>query len=146
MPALRHNGLSTSTSAAIAEHIIGDPNTAKITFFATEPMTTGDFDPQRDGPETNLPLMVALAEYNIPGFEPIYLVFDGNFLTRVRQPRKAEVDAVLDVAKNSSKAYFSSTRAPFTSGLSPEVAANVLSNLVSFRLDGSSLPAYERLF
>ena len=95
MAALRHTGNTTAASASVMSALLKDNNTTKVTFFATESNPAASYNEKTDGGEANLPLVAALAEYNIPGFDFVYLVFDGLFLTRARHPRAQEVDQVL---------------------------------------------------
>lgn len=146
MPALRHSGISTTASASVISALLSDVRTTKVVFFATDKTPSTGYNQASDGPATNLPLVVAVAEYNIPGFGPIDLVFDGLFLTRARHPRMTEVDQVLADACASNKARYSPIIAPFTSSMAPDAAANMLLQQVSFPLDSNSLQAYLRLF
>lgn len=80
-----------------------------------------------DGPETNLPLVAALAEKANGDFT----VYDGLFLTAQRLPRLAEVEYLLDEAQEIGNVFFSEGRAPFTSSITPDKAAFTLLGLGS---------------
>lgn len=74
------------------------------------------YNPASDGPETNLPLLAAVAVFNhLPVIGDLFIVFDGLFLIAARQARQSEVDWMLGEAVKSEKVYFSSNRKPFTS-------------------------------
>jgi hypothetical protein len=105
--------------------MIKDTKTERVILFASVEHPSNNFS-RSDGSESNLPLVVALAEFNIPGVAPIYVVFDGPFLTAARRPRYLEVRELLDTAIESGKAFFSQQRVPFTSTLSAEGAAQEL--------------------
>lgn len=125
MTAIRCEPNSTSANLNTIIKMLLDPKTERVILFATDTKPSGSFS-RNDGPENNLPLVAAIAEFKIPGISSLYVVFDGLFLTAARQPRYLEVRELLDNAINSGNAFFSKTRAPFTSGLSPENAAQQL--------------------
>lgn len=106
--------------------VLCNPDTVRVVLFATADAPGGCYGHQTDGPETNLPLVAALAEIRVPGVPLLNVVFDGLFLTAQRKPRYSEVRALLDVAQDSGKAYFSEERAPFTSAFPASDAASAL--------------------
>lgn len=126
MTATRYETHNTSANLNTIIGMLNDAKTDRVILFATETQPTDSFNHQSDGPETNLPLVAALAEFKIPGGSPLYVVFDGLFLTAARHPRYLEVRALLDASIASDRAFFSQTRVPFTSTLSPEEAAQTL--------------------
>lgn len=111
--------------------VLGDPGTLRVTLFASPATEGGHYDHQTDGPTTNLPLVAALAEIRVPGAKPVHVVFDGLFLTAQRKHRYAEVKVLLDNAVKSGKAFVATERAPFTSSLSPDDAAQALLNVAA---------------
>jgi hypothetical protein len=121
----RYENKDSGTNENTIISLIKDANTKRICFFASSTIS--------DESNSNLPLMVALAEYVIPCIGSIHVVFDGNFLTAARRPRYLEVKRVLDKAEMSGKAFFCIDRVPFTSNSSPEVATEQL--LSSQRLE-----------
>lgn len=125
--ATRHNdrGNTTDNLQNLLD-VLADPKTARVVLFATAEAPEGLYDHRTDGPETNLPLVAALAEIRVPGITPLHVVFDGLFLTAQRKPRYDEVRALLDTAVVSNKAFFAAERAPFTSTYPPGDAAQVL--------------------
>lgn len=146
MPAVRSHHFNTSDNLAAILDIIRDIKTTKVTLFASPEVPTQDMS-DSDGPETNLPLLAAMAEYKLPGVsEPLYVVFDGLFLTAARIPRYLEVRDLLDVAIASGKVFFDKVRAPFTSSLTPDAAAECLGNLGPVSaLTGETRASYFRL-
>jgi hypothetical protein len=121
MPAVRHINGSTNNNVARLIQVIHDGGTVRVILFASPTTSTDDMH-HSDGPETNLPLLSAVAEYGSLSLE----VFDGIFLTAARMPRYYEIKELLDVAETSNKVYFSTVRAPFTSNLPPAVAAKIM--------------------
>lgn len=126
MTATRYEINNTSVNLDTIISTLSDARTDRVILFATETQPTDSFNHHSDGPETNLPLVAALAEFKIPGVAPFYVVFDGLFLTAARQSRYFEVRDLLDASIASGKAFFAQKRAPFTSELSPEEAAQKL--------------------
>lgn len=128
MLAIRHENSSTSDNLNNICNIIKDQKCERVTLFASPKFATGDTR-NSDGPETNFPLVVVLAEYSIPGITKISVVFDGIFLTAARKPRFFEIQDLLDVCELSDKVFYSKTRAPFTSSLTAEDAVNILAEV-----------------
>lgn len=121
---------STGANLAAALDLLNHNATTRFIMFAS-PMSEKTADYSRsDGPTSNLPLLAALVEFQIPHAGPVYVVMDGLFLTAARQPRYSEVCSLLDAAEKSPKAFFSGVRAPFTSALSPLDAAEKLLSVV----------------
>lgn len=89
-------GNTTQNKDALIKKIV-DPNTVKVTLFATKREVLANTF------ETNLPLVVALVETNTN-----YLLFDGLFLTAARNPRYYEVKRVLDEAVRTTKVTYCS--------------------------------------
>ena len=96
-------------------------NVTRIILFATN-TKPDDFSMPEDGSDANFPLLWALVELELAGTNPIYIVFDGPFLTATRQPRMSEVKALLDAVINNENVYFSKERIRFLSALPPEEA------------------------
>ncbi|WP_288402288.1 hypothetical protein [uncultured Acinetobacter sp.] len=99
----------------------------QIVLFATSSKPENGFS-RNDGPETNLPLMGAIAIVELEGFN-VYVIFDGLFLTAQRYPRYKEVREILDIAVASNKAYFICQPVPFTSSWGPVGAVDQLIHL-----------------
>lgn len=123
---VRYSVTSTNRSLEVFLELLAERNTVRVVLFATPSEPSGAFDHRSDGPTTNLPLVAALAQFEVPGVTSLNVVFDGLFLTAQRPPRYSEVRAMLDAAVASGKVYFAGERAPFTSALPPEVAAHTL--------------------
>lgn len=111
--------------------VLGDTATARVTLFASPETKTDLYDDCTDGPDTNLPLVAALAEIRVTAAKPVHVVFDGLLLTAQRKPRYDEVKALLDAAVASGKAFVATERATFTSSLTPDDAARVLSKVAA---------------
>ncbi|WP_431229171.1 hypothetical protein [Burkholderia contaminans] len=122
MAATRWNNGNTGQNAQGLIDAINDPNIATVTLFAGPTSKDASYT-QSDGPDTNLPLLSALAHSSSGNAT----VFDGVFLTAARKPRYLEVRDVLDAAVASGKVYFAASRAPFTSAQTPADAMRTLS-------------------
>lgn len=96
-------------------------NVTRIILFATN-TKSDELSMPEDGSDANFPLLWALVELELAGTQPIYIVFDGPFLTATRQPRMSEVKDFLDAAVNNKNLYFSKERVRFLSALPPEEA------------------------
>ena len=130
---------ATNTQALLAA--IAEPDIARVTLFASPIKPDTDFV-HSDGPDSNLPLLVALTE----AVDGDLCVYDGLFLTAARHPRYLEVREVLDAAEHSAKVYFAGTRAPFTSRLSPAEACEKLRGIeAKMRLTASTRANFFRL-
>lgn len=121
----RYSNASTTDNLRAVLKLVQDANCAKIHLFASPTTLTAEHA-DSDGPETNFPLVAALATYRIPGITQVYVLFDGLFLTAARRPRLLEVQALLDAAQASGKAAFAPTAVPFTSSMAPDVAVKTL--------------------
>lgn len=123
--ATRFEPKSTTQNLDAILGLIRNPDLNQIILFATHAEPSHGFS-REDGPETNLPLVAALVEIKPEGIPPLYVVFDGLFLTAVRPPRYGEVQQLLDTAEASGKAFYCPQRVPFTSGCLAEEAARVM--------------------
>lgn len=135
----------TKNTTQNLEAILGlmrNPDLNRVILFATHAEPSHGFS-REDGPDTNLPLVAALAEIKPEGIPPLYVVFDGLFLTAVRLPRYGEVRQLLDMAEASGKAFYCPQRVPFTSGCLAEEAARVMLECADpLPLDASGRPRY----
>ncbi|MEG8983852.1 HicB family protein, partial [Acinetobacter baumannii] len=120
------------------------PNCQEVILFATYRTPTDGFS-RDDGPETNLPLMGAIAKVQLPGLNEIYIIFDGLFLTAQRKPRYNEVKAVLDTALETDKTSFIQLSVPFTSQLDPVEAVKILSEFPRQKLTKETRPTFFNL-
>lgn len=124
----RYENSSTDKNSAVLSTLIRDENCKEIRLFVSPDSITPDYT-NVDGPNTNLPLIAALAKYTIPGISDVYILFDGNFLNVARRTRFIEVKNLLDEAQNSGKTLFTTVTAPFTSSMDATVAVNLLLTL-----------------
>lgn len=127
MLATRYRNGNTSTNESTLVGLINDPVCSAVTLFCSPSAPTPDFS-ESDGLEINLPLVVALVKYSIPGIDDLYIVFDGMFLTAACRPRYLEVRQLLDVSERSGKVSFTTKPVSFTSSLSPSKAVETLLN------------------
>lgn len=125
--AVRGKGGNTTENCCNLVEYIQMQNCIQIVLFATSKNPDNGFS-RNDGPETNLPLMGAIAIVELEGFNA-YVIFDGLFLTAQRYPRYKEVKEVLDAAVASGKAYFITQSVPFTSSWGPVGAVDQLIHL-----------------
>ena len=126
-------GNTTQNKDALIEKI-KDPNTVKVTLFATKREVLANTF------ETNLPLVVALVETNTN-----YLLFDGLFLTAARNPRFYEVRSVLDEAIRTTKVNYCSKPVEYTRDLNEDLVVKYLineSNNSSYLLTVDSRKSY----
>lgn len=141
--AVRKTSGSTTDNAELICKILNE-GSSRVVLFATASKMEGNAE--QDGgvyADTNLPLMAALVEVEVPHFGKQYIVLDGLFLTARRYPRYLEVEAVLNAAEVSGNCFFAKTAAPFTARLSPTDAAERLLKITDlFRLDKSSRHEY----
>lgn len=100
---------------------------------------------QDDGPETNLPLLGAVAKINLLGVGDIFILFDGLFLTAQRKPRYNEVKMILDEAEKSQKTSFIQLAVPFTSRLQADEAVKLLWKFPKQVLNADSRSTFFRL-
>jgi hypothetical protein len=101
----------------------------RITFFATSSIFDGEEGARSYYSDTNLPVMCALVELEVPHFGKQYVVFDGHFLTATRYPRYLDIKAVLNEAEVAGNCFFSKSPAPFTANKSASEAAKMMLNL-----------------
>lgn len=141
--ALRYAKQSGNTSEKLECILstINDANIKQVILFATPIEPTLDYS-DSDGLVANLPEVAALAIGTFAGAE-LTAVFDGAFLSAARYQRYSEVKTLLDVAVASGKAYFATTRAPFTSKKSAVDAATALQSLSPYvKLTATSRSQY----
>lgn len=141
--AIRANTSSaTSTNRDNLIDYIKLENCEQIYLFATS--HTADEYPdflQFYGPETNLPLLGAVAQIEIQNIKT-YVIFDGLFLTAQRRPRYLEVEQVLNESILSSKVSFITSSAPFTRHLNTIGAVEELISLPVKQLTDISRPEF----
>ncbi|QPB24783.1 hypothetical protein [Rhizobium sp. 007] len=129
MTTLRFENSSTNGNLSALIDVLQAPGTKKLTFFASA--TSSDDERLPEG-TTNLPVLSALAECVVPGLGNLEIVYDGNFLNAQRTQRASEIGVLLDAAVNGNQIFYGSDRAPFTSKLSAEEAAETLKKIPSF--------------
>ncbi|MEW6740903.1 MAG: hypothetical protein AB1325_13495 [Nitrospirota bacterium] len=127
MSVMRYKTKTTYENLEALFQTLQNQNTKRIIFFASPEEKTADMSDD-DGPETNLPLLAALAEVEIPAIGILFVVFDGLLLTAARRSRYLEIRQLLDAAVQSGKTYFSPSRVPFTSRHNPEDAVKIFLN------------------
>lgn len=125
--ALRYKEGNTTQNCCNLIDYLKMPECIQVILFATSDKPNNGYS-RNDGPETNLPLMGALALVELHNFK-VYVIFDGLFLTAQRYPRYKEVKAVLDTAIASNKTYFINEAVPFTSSWNP---MNAVSQLIPY--------------
>lgn len=128
MFAIRYRNSSTTDNLASLVKLLNDPNCVEIRLFATGSAGSVGYS-DSDGPDTNPPLVSAIAKYVIPGISDVYVLFDGSFLTAARRPRFLEVQELMDAAQSSGKTSFVPAAVPFTSATEPVAAVATLLNL-----------------
>lgn len=140
--AARFETKSTTQNLEAILGLMRNPDLNRVILFATHAEPSHGFS-REDGPDTNLPLVAALVEIKPAGIPPLYVVFDGLFLTAVRLPRYGEVRQLLDSAEASGKAFYCPQRVPFTSGCLAEEAARIMLECADpLPLDASGRPRY----
>ncbi|MFC3941601.1 hypothetical protein CCU68_34360 [Pseudomonas gingeri NCPPB 3146 = LMG 5327] len=138
MVALRYSISNTSQNLNTLCELIRDQNCHRVILFGT---VENELDSENR--DSNLPYVAALAVYEIPNIDSIYVLFDGIFLTAARYPRYTEVRALLDVAQESGRVYFCEARAPLTRTFTSEDAVAALKDLGPIRrLDADSRADY----
>lgn len=125
MRARRYENQSTTKNLEAILALLRSPVTERLVLYATPFVRTGAMC-DRDGPDTNLPLLAARAEILIPAVGIEHIVFDGVFLTCAARPRYLEIRILLDACEKCGKTNWSMAPAPFTSRLNPEAAAHTL--------------------
>jgi len=126
-------GNTTQNKEALIEKI-KDPNTVKVTLFATKREVLANTF------ESNLPLVAALVETNTN-----FQLFDGLFLTAARNPRFYEVRSVLDEAIRTTKVDYCSKPVEYTRDLNEDLVVKYLineSNNSSYLLTVDSRKSY----
>ncbi len=113
----------------------------EVILFATHKSVDATFS-QNDGPETNLPLLGAVARVKFPGLGEQFILFDGLFLTAQRKPRYNEVQQVLDLAVQTKKTSFIQLSVPFTSQLLPVEAIRLLNRFPKQVLNAQTRPIF----
>ncbi len=126
--AVRKTTADTTRNTILICELIGLKQ-SRVTFFATGSVFDGEEGARAYYSDTNLPLMCALVELEIPHFGKQYIVFDGHFLTATRHPRYLDVRAVLNEAELADNCFFSKSPAPFTANRSAPEAAKMLLDL-----------------
>ncbi len=127
----RYKSDNTSNNLAAIVSLINDPECQRIFLFASPANFIEGAHDNAGGPDANLPLVAALAEFKIHGIDKIRIVFDGVFLTAARSPRYYEVRQLLDAAQASNKVFYGQERAPFTSDMDSTAAADELSKIAA---------------
>lgn len=148
MLASRYRNSSTYNNLNKILEIVRDVNCKKLILFASESTKNSDFDNVVDGPETNLPLLAAVALYSIHNIQEVAIVFDGTFLTAARRPRYLEVKALLDEIDQhpNSNIFFHNKPVTFTSSLEPAAAVSLLLEKRDLLpLNANTRPDYFRL-
>lgn len=125
MHAIRITHSSTQRNLDSILDLLQDPAMRRVTLFASPAHSTPEMS-ATDGGVANLPLVAALVHLSPPVGAPITVILDGYFLTAARTSQAAEVSELLDTALASGKAFVASSRAPFTSYLSPDAAVTEL--------------------
>lgn len=144
-PTVRSRPSNTQNNLDKLLRALADPACESLCFFATHPHVDETFSDD-DGPETNLPFIVAVATYKLLKEHTVRVVFDGMQLTAARLPRYGEVRQLLDAATVSNKAFFSPQSVKFTSNLPPAEAAQVLlSNAAPISLTTTSRSQFFKL-
>ncbi|KXK67606.1 hypothetical protein BC89_30525 [Pseudomonas monteilii] len=128
---------SASNEAALLE-VFANNTFRRVIFFAS-PDEGGS---RSDGSESNWPLMAVLVEDQAGDLG----VYDGDFLTATRYPRYLEVKTVLDAAQASKgTVLYAKAPLPFTSGKSPEAAAQDMLSVQTDVFDQSTRANYFKL-
>ena len=143
MESWRYQGGNTSDNCTNLCSLIARPGWT-VRLYAS-PVRGSELDESHSGPDTNFPLLVALAtEDFLPGIARFAVVMDGRLLTARRPPRAAEVRTVLDTAlqQQEGKVLVSfggdTARAPFTAGLPVWQASSVLAGIPTAALTQSN--------
>lgn len=137
MNATRYQVSSTSEYLSALLTQIGN-GVSDVRLFAThKDETKGGFDPASSGPSVNLPLVAALV-YD----SRRWIVYDGNLLNAVRDPRIAEVKALLDAAVEDGKVLYGTRPVDFTAGMTAEEAARYLKEVETEQLTNETRKCY----
>ncbi len=129
MTDVRYENQNTGKNKQVLIDMISDKNTECITLFASV---------------GNNPVMIALAEYKLPGGILVNIIYDGaDFLNAARKQRYWEVKQVLNAAENTQKVFYSQNRAPFTDTFSPDKAIKKLKKTINTEmLTSETRPLY----
>lgn len=142
LAATRFEGASTMQNLEAILRLLQNPALGRVILFATHSEPSHGYS-RNDGPDSNLPLVAALVEIKASDIPPMYVVFDGLFLTAARAPRYSEVRELLDAAVATGKAFFGGDPVPFTSSSPAEEAvATLLSSGELLPLDAATRPRY----
>lgn len=125
LAATRYEASNTTVNLDNILRLLRNPDLGRVILFATPSEPSRGYS-RDDGPESNLPLVAALVELKAGDVPPMYVVFDGLFLTAARPPRYGEVRQLLDTAIATGKAFYGAEPVSFTSGLLAEEAAITL--------------------
>jgi hypothetical protein len=129
MTAIRYTNGNTGANCSALLGLINDNHCVEVRLFASPRIPDAEYNTQTDGLETNLPLLVAWAKYEIPKIDTVYVLFDGNFLTAARNSRYLEVREILDAAERTQKVTFATQAAPFTTTFDPKQAIDKLNTI-----------------
>jgi hypothetical protein len=139
----RYRNSSTTENLDAAISVLQPDVLKRFTLFASPNMAQAVPPPDpRNGPDSNFPLVSAIAEFEIPRIVTIRVVFDGVFLTAARLPRYGEVKELLNAVVSCGRGSFSAARAPFTAQLGAEEAFETLCRLPATPLTAETRPAY----
>lgn len=125
MVTTRYVSGSSSDNLSALLRLIADPNCRELRLFVSPDSLTGS-SKGCAGNADEFPSVAALARYEIKRIAELYIVFDGCILTAKRRPCFLEVVTLMNAAQESSKVGFATSRAPFTSSLTPEAAGETL--------------------
>lgn len=147
----RYQGGSTTDNCNVLCNIAARPGWT-LHLYASPVKGTVE-DEHSSGPDTNFPLLAAMAtEDLVPGLARFAIVFDGMLLTARRSPRDSEIRAVLDVAMAQPEgkvrvAIGEHARAPFTASMREGVAhaAETLAAIPTVPLTQHTRPLFWRM-
>ena len=137
----RYKNQNPDQNAAALTKVLQDPMLTRLILF----VSPGDGGSSSDGPDTNYPLLSALAELEGENGELAVKVFDGLFLTVARPERYNEVLPLLDIAQTKPYVYYGTRPLNFTSHLPEEEAASEMANHPYERFDSASRPDFFKL-
>lgn len=140
MQATRNAPTSTTQGLSDLITLIQTPN-SDVRLFVTNRKPIGNYDPVTDGPDNNLPWLVAIAHDT-----KRWIIFDGAFLTAARTSRSIDVKALLDAAIQDGTVRFTSHAVEFTSQMDPVSAASYLVGLPTQLLTANSRIELAKLF
>lgn len=134
MAVTRYNNQNPNQNAAALTKVLQDPMLTRVILFAS-PESGGSTS---DGPDTNYPLLSALAELEGDNGQLDVKVFDGFFLTVARPERYNEVLPLLDIAQAKPYVYYGTRALNFTSHLLEADAASAMKDHPIERFDSAS--------